>query len=522
MDRLEWLEPWVPPGLNSTMRFAPPLSYEQNAAAGAANAFTNAVLDLADRQDKTEDPTARAIAITVATAILADYIETVRERTGREADPDLQEWDDVPPEILKANERVNFCTGVAEGLAERAKTRLEQADMKNQPLEYVPHVEEGDEPNEFPEQYWEQRKIAYTACMLGNAAAIEWHIDQMNQLDEDSDQEQLGGHVLALWTNSENLTSCEIDQSIDDPEYKAATSKRNKAMSKLTNPENLTLQEFHRPIQASPRSIEQWEEQDGASIANELWGHGDHSKAMYGWQDDEETDAIMAYRYQGGTHVKLVTEPYQHPIDRRTALEHCNNLEEAAFEINEPDNPIPQRIVHQAILNRCLILAGLHQTPADLIRITLAIAQQTFDESTRVEAFARLLSDGYIEVAENIIKRQELKRNPLNHEQTQAALTAAQATGATESAMRDMAIRLGMKPEEIRLHGIPDALPVPWEEARHILEHTYRLKSPDSPSWLGTAMVMGWNADDPLMQRLAAQFETLTTYGENPDDQPTE
>ena len=230
-----------PARLNSAMRFAPPLSYEQNTAAGQANAFTNAVLDLADQQDEIEGPTARAIAITADATILADYIKTVRERTGLEADHDLEEWDDVLPEILKANERVNFYTGVAEGLTEQAKTRLKQAGMENQPLEYVDHAEEGDQPNtRFPKQYWEQRRIAQTACMLGNAAAIEWHIDQMNQLNKETDQEQLGGHILALWTNSENLSSCEIDQSLDGPEYKAATYKRSMAMRKLNKPENLT------------------------------------------------------------------------------------------------------------------------------------------------------------------------------------------------------------------------------------------------------------------------------------------
>ena len=522
MERLEWLETWVPPGLNSSIRFAPPLSHEQNAAAGAAQAFTNAVLDLADRQDKTEDPTARAIAITVAAAILTDYIKTIKKRTGREADPDLEEWDDVPPEILKANQIIAFCTDIAEGLADRAETCLKQAGMGNQPLEYNSHTEETPENNRFWKQHQEQRKVAQAASMLGNAAAIEWHLDEMEKLDAETDQEQLGGHVLALWTNSDNLTSSERNPSLEDPEHEAAISKRSLAIGRLTTPENLTQQEFSRPVQASRRSIERWDEHNGNFLIGQLWGHGDHSKAMYDWEDDETIDAIMTYRYQGSTHVKLVTEPYQHPIDRNTALEHCNDLEEAAFEIEEPDNPLSERIVHQAILNRCLVLTGLHQTPLELIHTTLEIAQETFGESTRMEAFIQVLSNGYVEVAENIINRQELKRNSLNHEQTQAAFTAARATGATASAMRDMAIRLGMKPEEIRLHRIPDALQVPWEEARHILEHTYRLKNPDNPSWFGAAMVMGWNPNDPLIQRLAAQLETITTYGDNPDDQPTE
>ena len=523
MEKLEWLEAWVPTGLNSAIRFAAPFGYEQSAATGAANAFTNTVIDLAERQDKIADQTTRATAITVTAAILANYLNTVRERTGREADPDLEEWDDTPPEILKANERIAFCIGVAEGLAGRAKTYLKQAGMEKQPLEYNSHAEEEHENNiKFSEQHLEQQKIAQTASMLGNAAAIEWHLDEMEKLDEETDQEQLGGHILALWANSDNLTSWERNTSLEDPEYTAAVSKRSMAIGRLTTPENLTQQEFSRPVQASPRSVESWDKNHGEFLVGQLWGHGDHSKAMYNWQEDEAMDAIMAYRYQGSTHVKFVTDSYQHPIDRDTALEHCNDMEEAAFENEEPDNPLAEQIIHQAILNRCLVLAGLHQTPAELIHTTLEIAQEAFNENTRVEAFARIISDGYTEVAENIINRQGINQHSLNHEQTKAVLTAARATGATENAMRDMAIRLGIKPEELRSHGIPGALPVPWEDARHILEHTYDLKDPDSPSWFAAAIVMGWEPDDPLIQRLASQLEALNMYGENPDDQPAE
>ena len=510
MRKLQWLEVWIPDGLHSAIRYAPPTEHEQIVTTKAALEYTKTLIELADRQEEIPEQTTRATAITMTAAVLADYLYTISERTGRAADPDLEEWEDTPPEILQAEKNLRHSTRIAIELAERAREKLAQAGLENEPKETQLDTSEKA-----------RRTFAETASMAGNNAALEWHFNQLAQRYPENQENIVGGHILSMWANSENFTLYQPRKTEDaDPEYQTALKNCSKITAMLENTDHLEYIENHRPIIASPGALEQWEEGDVEFFASQISWDYRTNQAIYGYEDNEEYKAIMAYCFQGCTHVKLVTEPYQHPIDRDVAIGHCNNLETTMFELEQEGDVLNNSMVKQAIVNRCLIMAALYQTPSEMIHETIDLARDAFQEQTRLEALTNIISDGYHEISQKLATRHEMFKNPLTTEQTKAAFNAARATGAAESAIRDIGTRLGMSHAEIQAQGVENARAIPWETARPILENAYNLKPQPNDSWLSTALIMGWKHDDPMVQRLAAQMEAINQYGANPEDQP--
>ena len=187
--------------------------------------------------------------------------------------------------------------------------------------------------------------------------------------------------------------------------------------------------ETHRPIQVS-----HWVEDKAADIAQELvsglWCRGPDTEAVFEWDTGKEREAVTAYRYQGCTHVKLVGENYQHPIDRTTAIEHCEDLD--ALLLQGPElwgeeeySEANQYLMHQNMLNRSLILADLHYVDIEFIDTAVNVLKQSIEERTFIEIFIRAVAEDQEEIIRHLGYRYELGGTDLTQTQMQAAIDAA-------------------------------------------------------------------------------------------------
>ena len=513
MEQLQWLENWLPPRKRSSARVVHPFDYEQLAAASAATAYTNAIMEMANQLENIETPEEKAQAITVTAAVLVNYLQVVQRRTGVNHDDGDEDFDDTPPEILSAWQKLAECTTQAVALASKASTRLAEVGFQLKPatLDDKPAYDEERTAHTAPE--WKLiNRMAETASMLGNAAALNWHFDEMNNLDSDDDAEATAGHVLALWINEDNLTSRQPQESKGDSFHEAAKAKRKSAINRMLQIENISIMEFGRPTLVTAAATTLFDAGHAESTLGNLWGKGPFSDALYQWEGDEEP--FMAFRYQGSTHVKLESEPYQHSIDHATALSHCNDLKTliddlvADQEDDEDDDQEYSKMMHLAFINRSLILANLHDTPQDMIAHMLKLTTASGGKTT-ARAMVSAISNQYAEIKENLANQHGLNTNPLTEEQTKAAISAARNSGATDQSLRDMATQLGIQPHELEAYNLPAQPQVPWEEARHILEIAFCLKQQPNEDWLSAAAVLGWPSDHRNIIRLALTMDAI-------------
>lgn len=511
MQDTAWLERWVPDGLYSQMRFAPSIPHEQSAASGALVALTTQIMTLAYAIDNRNEEAGAAVMLTAMAAVLADHVEAVSERTGRTVDSTITEWDDSPPEVLRAVGQVTFCAGVARGLATRAKERLEADALGPAP----PWDDEAAQDEMSARQ---GAAAAHAAALSGNAAALEWHLDRMEALEGEPTCAQMDGHVIALWHNRINLIGMEdwtappgavtelegaAGSMLREAREAAETATQRAGSDRLAD-----LARRHRPMRASIMASQPEARPAGEALVAAVPEHPYlDSVAVYQWVDGAEAEALMAYRYQGCTHLKLVTEPYGHPVDQGTSLQHCSDLEDQVSESLTAGEPANEAMMHQAILNRSLALAGLATTAPGEVQKVIERTKIAFDENTRTESMTRIIAGGYFEAAQHLITVHDVQECPLNEEQARTVVQAARASGASDTRVREMAIRLGMTHEDMEAAGITRAKRIPWDDASAILEMLYWLRSDPGRSWEEAAKLMGWKPESAEVTGLLSALE---------------
>ena len=194
---------WLGATMGTPERYAAPPQTEQTATADGAVQFVGTALRMADHADRTEpDPARRARRIAAIAAVADDFVRAAANRTGSGADSH-DEWDDPPPEMLRARDRMEYCRGVVTGLAARAEARLASAGLDREPPEREPSEWSAEEPEETP---WHQvASAAQHAAHACHAATLIWHLERIAALPEASIDE-IGGHILAMWPHETYVT----------------------------------------------------------------------------------------------------------------------------------------------------------------------------------------------------------------------------------------------------------------------------------------------------------------------------
>ena len=499
----ESLEDWITPSHLTATRYIAPSNYERVAAANATPAFTNAIYKLTDQIESSDDTQHnKATRITASVAILANFVSSVVRRVHSENTALINDRDVPTPAIAEAFLNLESSVEATNKLAQRAQSALQELGIPLTPLQSDFQL-----PLDHPAnlQAAEQRKLrdraAETAFFTGNAAALKWHLEQLSQTDhEDEPMGPMAGHILAMWPAENNLMRITYSEHEDDSFHQAAGKARQEAISTLLTPDNLNIVEFARPVHVSCNISE---DNDPGFLIGQSWGRGPECEAMYESPTDDLSHSIMLYRYQGCTHVKTADEPYAHPIDRQTVLSHCDDLEQLLLDLEDPEAPFRPATYRLAVTNRAKALSGLHQIPECTVYRMVQKTKRAIPEQTRQKAVVDAICDGFRDPAEQLYEYHDLNQSPLTPEQLRVAIDAARNAGASEAALRDMAIMLAVPSQDTLQYGVPSQQPVPWTHARDIIRDICMMKNNDSTSWLPASQAMGWPTDSKEVAEFA-------------------
>lgn len=498
-----WLAEWLPPKPDVSTRTIRPSPLERMAVAGAATHFVDATSqffnNLAEDQDQLPEA-AHAAAVTAA--VVDDYLSTITEYV----DPAIEDdddpyWDeDEPPESIQARTQLAAAREKANLLTEQAQHLLQQAGLPLRPRS--PSRTGETDIQKSNDEYRKLVTDANRAAATGHCAALNWLIDQVYYLNDEDRTAVNAAFVLAMWPHENEIMQLRDADLTDD-----ARQTVDDAVNHLID--YVWSIEYARPAYVTPLADPKWHNGEAQDLVSMFPTVGPESDAMYSWGYDDTDEAIMAYRHRGSTHVKLVREPYSHPIDRREALEHCDSLEEKVSECWEPEEvgteeaQTYRNLLAMAAANRSLALMGYHyldQEPFD--KAIAAAAQEGSLDQTR-----RLINAIYDEHAQIVLQKisdLELNHPALTITQTQAAVNAAQEAGASPAAVRRMVAALGYPPEvAVAIKLTEPEPPIPWNHAREIISNVYAEHTPHDPDkWERIVSATGWDPSNPNVELL--------------------
>ena len=301
MQSNSWLRDWLPAGHDTALRYMMPDHMEKWAIANAAQCYTQAVAGLAgtmlDQGDGREDAAKDAV---VTAAVLDQYLSDIERYadTGTHDEEEEEEEEDLTPEVLSTRSQLTGAKTTADDLAGRVRQRLAELELPDSPRRGTKtDTSEIEESNRL---YRERQMAAEHAGTTGNAAAMEWLLDQLlEEAEQEHDAHRLGAIVLAMAPHEEYLTRTKKNPK--------AKEQAEETWSRFFR--DAWCIEEHRPTFISHRAERLLTHQEIDGIIDEIHGVGSDSDPTHDWTEDEPEKAVMAYRHQGSNHVKLIAEP---------------------------------------------------------------------------------------------------------------------------------------------------------------------------------------------------------------------
>lgn len=501
MTDREWIAAWLTTPQNVSTRSIWPRPPERAAVATAATHFVKAAEEMAESIEGEPDAKARDTA--VIAAVVDDYVSTISkyiEPTDDDVNEDDEyELDDNAPENLNAMRQIAVAREAAASLTERARRMLEEAGLPEKPEKGATMASP-----EWQKGWEEQEKrgaLANSAAVAGHSAALRWLIEELYENHDPERPELKSAIVLAMWPNEDKLMRLR------------GSFLTNAGRETLTETVGILMQntwdiEEHRPAFVTQLADPQWHDGHGQELVSMFPNVGPEADAMYHWDEDDTDNAIMAYRHRGSTHVKLVSEPYSHSIDWREALGHCEALEQEALESRDFEEEDPntaqaaREMLAMAAANRSLILLGYHDIDHDDLDEAAQSALRR-GGAPRAWQLINAIYDGQAQIVYQKAAELGLNQPELTPEQMKAAVTAAQAAGATADAVRHMAATLGLTPEDPASVGIAEAEPIPKPYAQFIISNVFSIHAPrDEEKWQRVVAATGWDHSESEFQRL--------------------
>lgn len=493
---------WMPPGTSVQIRMAPPIETELLATAESAVTFTKAVTETMERYatDKTIDERRRVARDAVAAALVQDQCDGLEVRAEYFDNPedDSPEAEDASPEELRVKETLSRLRASARRTAREAGDTVRRVFHNDRGPwnRRTPNNELAD--TEVDELAAEAKAIG----IIGHCAALQVQMESLAK-QQDEISEEGAGRTLALWPHYRCL---QVLKPQDEPDasqrlLREAYECWQRTMAQYRDEDNMRVMEENRPVQISRRASNAVGD-EALKLADQFKGADPDTDAVFDWGTGDSNTATIAYRYQGCTHVKLLTEAYEHPIDRVTALEHCEDLDTELMEncdAWDPDalDPAAITLLHQGMLNRSLVLANLHYIDIGHIDQAMDVVRAVVRERTRQEDFVNAIAADQQEIVQYLKHRYDLEYPELTEAQVTAAIRAARDAGASAVKLRDMAIRLGVPVPHLPRMGltIPERLPA--GDAKEVMSHVRDLTA--QSRWNDLANVIGWDDRDPLI-----------------------
>lgn len=501
MQETQWIQNWLPASQSVSTRNMRPGTRERAAVASAANRFTLAVSKLAEEiVDDQDDPKETARAIAGTAAVLDSYLSTIAEYVNPpEDEEDSDEWDDPTPEGLLTKAQLGLARSAADALAERTQKLLQEAGLPISRSDSRPF----EERDIAQENQLYQQLVRYndTAAAIGHSAAVQWLVNELHQKNDTAEPDQKAALILAMWPNENQLMRLR-NRELPQHAKEAVDASIDQLM------QCAWCVEEHRPVFVTSLADPQWHDGRAKEIISEFPNVGPEAAAIYSWEDDDTQQAIMAYRQQGSTHVKLVREPYEHPITMQEALEHCHSLELIATELrdqDEPEGPHAQAIrnlLGMAAINRTLALLGYQDESRAPLERAVRIALQHGD-ATQAYNLVNAIYDEQAQVVFEAAAAHGLNKSQLSATQAQEAVAAARNAGATDDTLRYMTSILGIPKENARQMGVPEPEPIPWEHAHDIIRNACGTYPPVyQERWDRITTATGWPPEHPNVHRL--------------------
>ena len=291
------------------------------------------------------------------------------DRDSGDDDDGGDEPSDPTPDILSARSEMAMARHIANDLAEKVRQRLSQLKLPHAPDSLL--TSDLESLTKMNEEYRKRKLAAENAATAGNAAAMDWLLEQLeDDADADHEPHRLGSIILAMAPHETYVMRRPEDPRAAERAKEAQTAYFAKA----------PFMEEHRPafISDMARDLVPLPEIDQA-IA-ELHGVGAESEALHLWDEDTFHRAFMAYRHQGSVHVKLIAEPYDHPIRSEKALAHCAELDEAIISLADPEEEegalaeCMRKMMSVNSANRTLAILHYHFRSQDMMDTAVRIA----------------------------------------------------------------------------------------------------------------------------------------------------
>ena len=501
MQDTQWIQDWLPASQSVSTRSMPPGTHERAAVASTANRFALAVSKLAEEIEGDQDgPKETAQAIAGTAAVLDSYLSTMAEYVDPPDDEeDSDPWDDPTPEDLITKAQLGLARSTADALAERAQKLLQEAGLPISRSDRHP-FQERDIAQE-KQLYKQLVQYTNTAAAIGHSAAVQWLVNELHEKHDTAEPDQKAAVILAMWPNENQLMRLR-NRELPQHAKEAVDASIDRLM------QCAWCIEEHRPVFVTSLAGPQWHNGRAQELISEFPNVGPEAEAMYSWKDDDTQQAIMAYRQQGSTHVKLVREPYAHPITMQEALEHCHSLELNATELrdqDEPEGPHAQAIrnmLSMAAVNRTLALLGYQDESRAPLERAVRIAIQHGD-ATQAYNLVNAIYDEQAQVVFEATAAHGLDKSRLSATQAEEAVEAARNAAATDDALRYMTSILGIPEENARRMGIPEPEPIPWEHAHDIIQNACGTYPPvDQERWDRITTATGWPPEHPNVRRL--------------------
>ena len=421
-------DPWLWKPLKTAYRYEAPGFWDAIAHFNAAARFMDGVETMLESEASTEADE-NTIAVATAAAVAYNYVQRAWAQNMDFADMDDEDFAELnegeDPEAARAAS-LGF-----KKTEERLTTLLARRDqalaanpVKAKPMQLARH--------------------GNNAAAAGNAAALRYHAERIE--DGSLSPKERQGHVVASWVNCENLEH-----------FLGYRPEENQAVQQAQEALDAMWQNYYAIDVLRPYRVTDAARELGESRVTEAHGRlmeNREEEVAYLIEDASTSRWLMSYQYQAAIYIKTAQEPYQHPIDRNTAIDHANHLmtvvEEDAHHLSDDDDEV-QDIRKALVRQHCTAVqmaeACLHTVSEDRARDLYNMVWNYTQDHGALRAVAQAVTGNQPMAMEKLLEAYTPPMPLLTREQGTKAVNAAKRAGADENALREMCLRLDMDPE---------------------------------------------------------------------------
>ena len=471
-------DPWIWPPAKSEYRYEEPDCWEAIEDFNGAAIF----LDSIEQQVKTMLAERNSAALACAVAVANDYVRRTYFRSGivdaLANDDDLEDTKEI-------------------GAAQAANERFQETERR---MDALLQTREESLRRWPPEDENPTSILCKRAALVANAA-VALHKAQRAK-DETLPMERRIACITSAWANRTNL---ENNDRWDRLNLQQASEIQTAYEEIVTATQDLYE---HTPTSISPAAKKALDDSDASSLVYRIGEECGEPKAVYDIGEtpdgtwDPDRPWAMAYEYQAGLYLKLVNEPYHHPMTRETAMGHATDMLDtmeylAEERPQEETDEIGGQVMEQATLAMQLAQAFLHDTKPKDVRFLLEEIWEGTKSPEAVQKVTNSLTKGMTLAAIHLTGGG--KDQPLH--QMLAEIAEAQARNPDEDHVTEMCRARGIRTSLMLPHREKTRTPAPWYVLTNMLHTVYDITTTPETTAIAVVQTLGWDPDHPDVKK---------------------